>query len=186
MRRKLVAFALSLGFFAAAYSGGAVGAVFSPVGFGNKCRPADGTPFPAPSVQEGCGQFPVKGQDSHTEPRRRKLHIPRFPAGGKAHSFRCSSSSSRTRFAGLRLDWRTERKSERRTNSTRLTTNGKARSFCCSSAPNEPACAGPWPDGETIPSFFHGKREKDKTTTIVLLGFSSAGKRREYFIRRGG
>ena len=24
--------------------------------------------FPAPSVQEGCGQFPVKGQDSHTEP----------------------------------------------------------------------------------------------------------------------
>ena len=118
--------------------------------------------------------------------RRSKLHIIRFAVNGKAHSFRCSSSSSRTRFAGLRLDWRTERKSERRTNSTRLTTKGKARSFRCSSAPDEPACAGLWPDGETIPSFFHGKREKDKTTTIVLLGFSSAGKRREYFIRRGG
>ena len=68
MRRKVVAFALSLGFFAVAYSGGAVGAVISPVGFGNKSRAADRTPFPAPSVQEGCGQFPVKGQDSHTEP----------------------------------------------------------------------------------------------------------------------
>ena len=68
MRRKVVAFALSLGFFAAAYSGGAVGAVFPPVGFGDKSRPADGAAFPAPPVQEGCGQFPVKGQDSHTEP----------------------------------------------------------------------------------------------------------------------
>ena len=68
MRRKVVAFALSLGFFAAAYSGGAVGAVFSPVGFGDKGRAADGTSFPAPPIQEGGGQFPVKGQDSHTEP----------------------------------------------------------------------------------------------------------------------
>ena len=42
MRRKVVAFALSLGFFAAAYSGGAVGAVFPTVGFGDKGRPADG------------------------------------------------------------------------------------------------------------------------------------------------
>ena len=68
MRRKVVAFALSLGFFAAAYSGGAVGAVFPPVGFGDKSRAADRTPFPAPPVQKGCGQLPVKGQDSHTEP----------------------------------------------------------------------------------------------------------------------
>ena len=29
---------------------------------------ADGAPFPAPPVQEGCGQFLVKGQNSHTEP----------------------------------------------------------------------------------------------------------------------
>ena len=47
---------------------GAVGAVFPPVGFGDKSRAADSAPFPAPPVQEGCGQLPVKGQDSHTEP----------------------------------------------------------------------------------------------------------------------
>ena len=68
MRRKVVAFALSLGFLAAAYFGGAVGAVFSPVGFGDESRPADRAPFPAPPVQEGCGQLPIEGQDSHTEP----------------------------------------------------------------------------------------------------------------------
>ena len=39
---------------------------------------------------------------------RSKLHITRFAANGKARSFRCSSSSRQTRFAGLRLDWRTK------------------------------------------------------------------------------
>ena len=34
----------------------------------DKGRAADGTSFPAPPIQEGGGQFPVKGQDSHTEP----------------------------------------------------------------------------------------------------------------------
>ena len=68
LRRKVVAFALSLGFLCAAYSGGAVGAVISPVGFGNKSRAADRTPFPAPPIQEGCCQFPLKGQNSYTEP----------------------------------------------------------------------------------------------------------------------
>lgn len=103
MRRKLVAFALSLGFLAAAYFGGAVGTVLSPVGFGGESRPADRAPFPASPVQECCGQLPVKGQDRHTEPRRRKLHIPRFRLKPKARSFRCSSSPNRTRCAGLRF-----------------------------------------------------------------------------------
>ena len=61
-------FPFSLGGFEFLHAPGAVRAVFSPVGFGDKGRAADGTSFPAPSVQEGCGQFPVKGQDSHTEP----------------------------------------------------------------------------------------------------------------------
>ena len=61
-------FLLSLGGFDFLHASGAAGTVFPPVGFGDKCRPADGAAFPAPSVQEGCGQFPVKGQNSHTEP----------------------------------------------------------------------------------------------------------------------
>ena len=61
-------FPLSLGGFDFLYASGAVGAVFPPVGFGDKGRPTDGAPFPAPPVQKCCGQFPVKGQDSHTEP----------------------------------------------------------------------------------------------------------------------
>ena len=61
-------FPLSLGSFDFLYASGAVGAVFSPVGFGDKGRPADGAAFPAPPAQKDCGQFPVKGQDSHTEP----------------------------------------------------------------------------------------------------------------------
>ena len=65
---SLPLFPLSLGSADFLHASGAVGAVFSPVGFGDKCRPADLTPFPAPPVQEGCGQFPVKGQNSHTEP----------------------------------------------------------------------------------------------------------------------
>ena len=61
-------FPLPLGGFEFLHASGAVGAVFSPVGFGDKCRAADRTPFPTPPVQKGCGQLPVKGQDSHTEP----------------------------------------------------------------------------------------------------------------------
>ena len=61
-------FPLSLGGFAFLHAPGAAGAVFPPVGFGDKGRPADRAAFPAPPVQEGCGQLPVKGQDSHTEP----------------------------------------------------------------------------------------------------------------------
>ncbi|EFY05104.1 hypothetical protein HMPREF9443_00916 [Phascolarctobacterium succinatutens YIT 12067] len=61
-------FPLSLGGFAFLHAPGAAGAVFPPVGFGDKGRPADRAAFPAPPLQEGCGQLPVKGQDSHTEP----------------------------------------------------------------------------------------------------------------------
>ena len=61
-------FPLSFGGLEFLHAPGAVGAVFSPVGFGDKGRAADGAPFPASPVQEGCGQLPVKGQDSHTEP----------------------------------------------------------------------------------------------------------------------
>ena len=57
-----------IGGFAFLHAPGAAGAVFPPVGFGDKGRPADRAAFPAPPVQEGCGQLPVKGQDSHTEP----------------------------------------------------------------------------------------------------------------------
>ena len=39
----------------------------------------------------------------HVERRRSKLHILRFCASAKAHSFRCSSSPNRTRCAGLRF-----------------------------------------------------------------------------------
>jgi len=61
-------FPLSLGGFDFLHASGAVGAVFSPVGFGDKGRAADGAAFPAPPVQKGYGQLPVKRQDSHTEP----------------------------------------------------------------------------------------------------------------------
>ena len=69
---SLPLFPLSLGGFDFLHASGAAGAVFPPVGFGDKCRAADGAAFPAPPVQEGCGQFPVKGQDSHTEPAAHK------------------------------------------------------------------------------------------------------------------
>ena len=65
---SLPLFPLSLGGSDFLHASGAVGAVFPPVGFGDENSPADRTPFPAPPVQEGYGQFPVKGQDSHTEP----------------------------------------------------------------------------------------------------------------------
>ena len=70
--------------------------------------------------------------------------------------------------------------------STRLTVNGKADLFHNSSAPDKPASMAFVWIGETVPSFFHGKREKEKITTIVLRGFSLAGGQREYFTRRGG
>ena len=36
-------------------------------------------------------------------PRRRKLHIPRFAVNGKALSFRCASSPTRSHFVQLRV-----------------------------------------------------------------------------------
>ena len=65
---SLPLFPLSLGGFDFLHASGAVGAVFPPVGLGDESCTADRALFPAPPVQEGCGQFPVKGQDSHTEP----------------------------------------------------------------------------------------------------------------------
>lgn len=41
------------------------------------------------------------------DPRRRKLHILRFRLAAKAHSFRCSSSSEKNRFAGFFSEWGT-------------------------------------------------------------------------------
>jgi len=40
----------------------------------------------------------------HVKRRRRGLRIIRFPASGKAHSLHRSSSSNRSRFAGLRFE----------------------------------------------------------------------------------
>ena|GEM_PF-4476188 len=61
-------FPLSLGGFQFLHASGAAGAVFSPVGFRHERRAADSAGLPAPSEQERGVQFPVKGQDSHTEP----------------------------------------------------------------------------------------------------------------------
>lgn len=60
-------------------------------------------------------RFPVSGQTAgayrayyisagsrnRVKSRRSKLHILRFPASGKTHSFRCFFSPNQTRFAGL-------------------------------------------------------------------------------------
>lgn len=43
---------------------------------------------------------PQAWSNARSGPRRRKLHIPRFSASGKARSFRCSSFPHETRFAG--------------------------------------------------------------------------------------
>ena len=80
-------FPLSLGGFDFLHASGAVRAVFSPVGFGDNGRAADSAPFLAPPVQEGCGQLPVKGQDSHTEPA--------------AHEGKGKTRQSRWRWQGL-------------------------------------------------------------------------------------
>ena len=44
------------------------GQYFPRLDLGTNAAPQTSHRFPAPPVQEGCGQFPVKGQDSHTEP----------------------------------------------------------------------------------------------------------------------
>ena len=68
MRRKVVSFPLSLGFFPAAHSCGAIRAVFPPVGFGEKIPAALGTAFPVCPVQKGGFQFPVQRQHGGNEP----------------------------------------------------------------------------------------------------------------------
>ncbi len=47
--------------------------------------------------QEKTGIQPAKAPQTAPETRRRKLHILRFPASGKAHSFRCFSSPHKAR-----------------------------------------------------------------------------------------
>ena len=49
-------FPLSLGGFAFLHAPGAAGAVFPPVGFGGKERPADSAAFPASPAQEAAGK----------------------------------------------------------------------------------------------------------------------------------
>ena len=61
-------FPLSLGGFAFLHAPGAAGAVFPPVGFGGKERPANSTAFPASPAQEGGFQCFIKGQDSGSKP----------------------------------------------------------------------------------------------------------------------
>ena len=68
MRRKVVSFPLSVGFFPAAHSCGAIRAVFPPVGFGEKIPAALGTAFPVCPVQKGGFQFPVQRQHGGNEP----------------------------------------------------------------------------------------------------------------------
>ena len=62
MRRKLVAFALSLGFLAAAYFGGAVGTVLSPVGFGGKAAPQTAHRFRLPRYKNAADSSPSRGR----------------------------------------------------------------------------------------------------------------------------
>ena len=50
------------------HASGAVRAVFPPVGFGGKERPADSAAFPASPAQEGGFQCFIKGQDSGGKP----------------------------------------------------------------------------------------------------------------------
>ena len=72
MRRNVVSFPLSLGFIPAAYSYGAIGAVFPPVRFGEKLTAALGTAFQFCPVQKGGFQFPVKGKHGGNEPAAEK------------------------------------------------------------------------------------------------------------------
>ena len=54
------------------HASGAVRAVFPPVGFREKVRPADSAAFPASPAHKGGFQFPVKGQDSDSKPAAEK------------------------------------------------------------------------------------------------------------------
>ena len=72
MRRKVVSFPLTLGFFPAAHSCGAIRAVFPPVGLGEKIPAALGTAFPVCPVQKGGFQFPVQRQHGGNEPAAHK------------------------------------------------------------------------------------------------------------------
>ena len=72
MRRNVVSFPLSLGFFPAAYSYGAIGAVFPPVGLREKLTAALGTAFQFCPVQKGGFQLPVKGKNSRDKPAAEK------------------------------------------------------------------------------------------------------------------
>ena len=72
MRRNVVSFPLSLGFFPAAYSYGAIRAVFPPVRFGEKLTAALGTAFQFCPVQKGGFQFPVKGKYGRDKPAAEK------------------------------------------------------------------------------------------------------------------
>ena len=72
MRRNVVSFPLSLGFFPAAYSYGAIGAVFPPVRFGEKLTAALGTAFQFCPVQKGGFQLPVKGKHGRDKPAAEK------------------------------------------------------------------------------------------------------------------
>jgi len=72
MRRNVVSFPLSVGFFPAAYLCGAVRAVFPPVRFGQKLDAALGTAFQFCPVQEGGFQLPVKGKHGGSEPAAEK------------------------------------------------------------------------------------------------------------------
>ena len=72
MRRNVVSFPLSLGFFPAAYSYGAIGAVFPTVGLREKLTAALGTAFQFCPVQKGGFQLPVKGKNSRDKPAAEK------------------------------------------------------------------------------------------------------------------
>ena len=72
MRRNVVSFPLSLGFFPAAYPYGAIGAVFPPVRFGEKLTATLGTAFQFCPVQKSGFQLPVKGKHGGNEPAAEK------------------------------------------------------------------------------------------------------------------
>jgi len=72
MRRKVVSFPLTLGFFPAAHFYGAVRAVFPPVRFWEKSPAALGTAFQLCPVQKGGFQFPVQRQNGGYKPAAEK------------------------------------------------------------------------------------------------------------------
>ena len=58
--------------FGSFHASGTIGAVFPPVGFGEKIPAALGTVFPVCPVQKGGFQFPVKGKHGGSEPAAEK------------------------------------------------------------------------------------------------------------------